>query len=101
MFPGDIQNTLHGTKSTLFLVRGMRSTSSPSSGLGAYADIDGRIVFVSECNNEVVKVCATSVDAYPKQLPPPLSWQASGETTILSASELVNMHTALREYMSA
>eukprot|EP00971_Amphidinium_carterae_P187554 3722399-Amphidinium_carterae.1 len=74
---GSTSFALPSMRSASFVVQGMRSTSSPLIGLGAYADIDGCVV----CVREIVKVCATSVDAYPKQLPRHQSWQPSGETT--------------------
>eukprot|EP00971_Amphidinium_carterae_P179448 3559148-Amphidinium_carterae.1 len=74
-------------RSTWFAVRGMRSTSSPFTGLGTYTDKDGRVVCVSGCEGEVATVCATSVDAHPKQLSRQQPWQP-GETAMLSASEL-------------
>eukprot|EP00971_Amphidinium_carterae_P072361 1431415-Amphidinium_carterae.1 len=42
--PGDTRNKAHGRRSTSFAVQGMRSTSSPSTGPGTYADKDGGIV---------------------------------------------------------
>eukprot|EP00971_Amphidinium_carterae_P042565 836998-Amphidinium_carterae.1 len=65
----------HGTRSAPFAVQGMRSTLSPPTGLGAYNDIDRSNVCVRGSDSEVVTVCATSVDAHPKQLPTQQPWQ--------------------------